>query len=773
MEQTMPSGHENRIDFRVYIGVALVHWKIIVLCFLYGLLGGVLYILFTPKTHEARCTVLTYRDPNLQIMPSTSPWDSYSAHVFLITNEDIKRRAAKRVAQAQTRDGATSVVREALEVELRRGRTLQATMEISTRGPDRGYCMAFLSALLAEHTNEWHSIQMEASASASRLLDQELAKLEGDITKAEDDLIEYQRLHDIARVEARGSLESRYLMALMERHSQLATELMMLESQYPLLKDAGAGVISHAGALTRDTGAVKPLPAAPEAFAEKRAAGAAEEPEAPLPPAVAEKPAAATKADTGHGWHEMRVKLSRLAQKEKSLAENLKPEHPQLRALRIEIENLQAQIDLAAEIEMNNLMDRHKAIAIQLKALREAEEKWQARNLLAGRRRAELKRIATVVDRYEDNHRTLYGRLHDLRVSSEMKAEHFRVVEPVSAPLRPVWPDLRKILLVALVLGLGAGLGLTLVVEAFNNRIQSVKDVETELGIPFLGGVPYWSRSDLESSVRPIVMEEHSMGAIEAYRALRTTILAALEKRNEKILVITSADSREGKTLTALNLAIIVAQIGKKVLLLDMDLRRGRLHRSLEIEREPGMSDVLARRIALRDVIRRTRIENLDLAPTGRHTENCADLLQSTSLADVLASVAAEYDYIFIDTSPVLRVTDATTIATQGVGAVMYVARANHTPKPLIRYSLDLLKDARMIGLIINSIETHRIGSLYYSYQYPNCAYYSCAYRYGHDYYHYSGERGPRRKRAALALTWWGRARRLRRRLRQTFLSLD
>ena len=105
--------------------------------------------------------------------------------------------------------------------------------------------------------------------------------------------------------------------------------------------------------------------------------------------------------------------------------------------------------------------------------------------------------------------------------------------------------------------------------------------------------MPYWAHSGLEKAIRPIVTEENASGAVEAYRALRTSLLTALAKINEKIVLVTSADSQEGKTLTALNLAIIMAQMNKKVLLLDMDLRRGRLHRSLGLEREPGITDAL------------------------------------------------------------------------------------------------------------------------------------------------------------------------------------
>jgi capsular exopolysaccharide synthesis family protein len=331
----------------------------------------------------------------------------------------------------------------------------------------------------------------------------------------------------------------------------------------------------------------------------------------------------------------------------------------------------------------------------------------------------------------------LYGRLQETRVAEELKAEHFRLVEQVGTEPKPVWPDPMKILLMVLGLGLGSGFGVALLLQTMDDKIQSIRDVEETLWVPFLGGVPFWVHSGLEKAFRPIVTEEHASGAIEAYRALRTSVITALRKMNEKIMMVTSADSREGKTLTALNMAIMIAQMGSRVLLVDMDLRRGRLHRSLGVEKTPGATDALREGRALREVVRRTRVENLSLVPTGSAIENSAELLQSADLVKFYADVQDDYDYILIDTSPVLRVTDAVIMATQGPGAVLYVARVNHTPKPLIRYSLEMLKDARILGLIMNSIELHKISSLYYAYQYPNYAYYSNAYAYGYSHYQY------------------------------------
>ena len=764
---------EQSVDFRVYVGMLFFRWQIIVVCFLYCLLGGVIYLQVTPKEFVSRCRLMRRIEENVQVNRPSSPWVGFNSFSYLLRSGDMRARTVSRLADKWgEKIGSRSDMM--LPVTVRAGRSFGPTVDIITRSKNSRYAEEFLTTILEIQQPEWESVQKEATRSAVEFLENELGRLQEKIKEAEDDLIEYQRLHDIARVDARGSMEAAYLNTMIGRRSQLSTEIMLLELQYPTLKDENIGVISHAERLTRETGSIEAIEGFDEGvFSSSEETGRPgedadrEEGKKLTPPTLAEAIARAEEPiDSGLGWQDLRVKLTELEQQEKELAVNLQPEHPKRRQMQQDMQGIKAKLQQKARLKLANLQDRHTALKMQLEAVEAAEYKWQNKNLYASQRRAELKRVAAIVSRFEKNYSSVYTRLHDLRVSEELKAESYHMLDPPSSTSKPVYPDAKKILLTALAAGLGSGFGLALVLQVLDNKVQSIKDVEHVLGIPFLGGVPFWVHSGLEKAIRPIVTEERATGAIEAYRALRTAILAALRKVNEKIVIVTSADSREGKTLTTLNLSIMVAEMGKKVLMLDMDLRRGRLHRSLGVEREPGITDVLLKGGTLRDVVRPTRIENLYLAPVGTTIDNSAELLQGCDLVGALVDVQDDYDYIFVDTSPVLRVTDTVILATLGIGVVVYVARVNHTPKPLIRYSLDMLGDSHVLGLIMNSIEMHKISSLYYTYQYPNYAYYSNAYAYGYNYYQYqqSGEgrrhshrRHSARRRMQSAAKWFRR----------------
>jgi capsular exopolysaccharide synthesis family protein len=756
----------EKIDVRTYIAMVLLRWQMLVLVFFLALNAGAWYIHLAPKRFLTHCTLMIYRDPNLVVSGNTSPWSYFNAHTFILKSDEMRQRVMRRLSAENFKTGA-----RALHVNTVQSRSLSSALEISVESGDPPYAEAFLTVLLEEHEKEWGAIQKQAMQKTTEDLSEELKSLEAKIRSAEDDIVDYMRLHDIPRQDAKSSLESRYLSSLMERRSMLSTELMLLEAEFPALKDAGAAVIGHVNQLTRDTGAVKP--ASEEIELTGRVGEDGQSVSVQMGGGDASgKGKSADLAEEQKGWYDLKIKLEQLRLKEKELVRDLEPTHPRYKAVLADIEQAEKQLALSARVEMGKLMDRHQALLTHLKAVESAEYKWKANSLLANTRRAELKRVADVLSRYQGNYSMLYGRLHEMRISEELKADHFRTVEPVTTDPTPVWPDPLKILMVALAVGLGGGFGLVLLAQTFDNKIHTIKDVEEYLGVPFLGGVPHWIRGGLEHSIRPIVTEEHSTGAVEAYRALRTSVLAALGRAGEKLVFFTSADSREGKTLTCLNLAILIAQMGKKTLLIDMDLRRGRLHRSLGLEREPGVTDAIRAGKSIQSYVQATRIENLSFIPAGSTVENTAELLQSADLPGLFIDVIDKYDYILVDTSPVLRVTDTVILTGNGVGIVLYIARVNRTPKPMLKYSLDMLRDAKILGLIMNSIEMHKISSLYYTYMYPNYAYYSNAYAYGYDYYYYGDKpsgKGARHKRPVMdrqrtRLADW---------LRRTFLPMD
>ena len=741
MAEPSATAGANPVDFRIYLGLILFRWQIIAVCFLYSLLGGVLFLQFTPKMYIARAGLRSSINGTLQVGPKPE-WAEIRRHINLLKTGQAQRLAIENLTPIWgERIGDKRKMNLKVDVQQLSNKSLR--MSVKTETPK--YAIALLDEIFRIHATIWDEHRVRTTQSSESMLTAELEKIEERIRKAEEDVFEFERINDIRRVSQRAEQENTYIDEIVDQRRAIRTSLWMMEVQFPTLQDESAAVIEQVSSFNVDRKGVLTLaPSGVDTFLnplQANSEGGDGGTSADGEPGVDGLGAGSNKsqAEQGVGWVSHRYALLQARAEEASLKDVLKADHPRMVLLSRKISDLQTKLKISAEMKYRNMLDNYRSLKIMDEALEAAEYQWQAVNWARAQKQAELKRLEAGVARYEETYQGLWQKLQDVKITEEMSIERINATK-ANATSRPVWPDATQVLLIALGIGLGSGGVIAVGLQFLDNKIQSIKDVERSLGLPFLGGVPYWIHSGLEKSIRPIVTEEHSIGAVEAYRALRTSVVSAMAKANEKVLFITSADSREGKTLTALNMAIMMAQMNRRVLLMDFDLRRGRLHRSLGLEKEPGITNVLHGELDLKSIIRETRIDYLDLAPPGPAVENAPELLDAVGLPNLLADVQDDYDFIIMDTSPVLRVTDTVILATQGIGVCLYVARVNHTPKPLVRYSLDVLKDAHVIGMVLNSIEMHKISSLYYAYQYPNYAYYSNAYSYGYSYAYYGDD---------------------------------
>ena len=220
----------------------------------------------------------------------------------------------------------------------------------------------------------------------------------------------------------------------------------------------------------------------------------------------------------------------------------------------------------------------------------------------------------------------------------------------------------------------------------------------------------------------------------EAYRNLRTALMLSRAGAPPKVTLITSAVSGEGKTVTAVNTAAMLAHLGANTLLIDADLRRSRCHRVLHIENQLGLTEVLTGSRELGDMIRETEIENLDLLSSGSVPPNPAELLNSQTMAKTLSSLREIYEYIVIDSSPVLPVSDAL-VLTKLVDGIVVVANGAATPRQQVRAACGRIVRARgkILGVVLNKIKIESPDYYYY---------------YHHEYYGYGAGSPGDRKRA-------------------------
>jgi tyrosine-protein kinase Etk/Wzc len=304
-----------------------------------------------------------------------------------------------------------------------------------------------------------------------------------------------------------------------------------------------------------------------------------------------------------------------------------------------------------------------------------------------------------------------------------------------------VKPKERRNYMIALILGLTIPGILILLIDFFNNKVIDRKDVERGTRAPVLG---YISHNDFKTEV-PVLTRPNSTLA-ESFRSVRTALKYFLTDNEHPVISISSTVSAEGKTFISINLSVISAMLGKKVLLLGLDLRKPKIHRVFNIDNSIGMSNYLSGEITFKDVIKKTSVENLYYAPSGPVPPNPAELIESSRMGEFLKEARKEFEYIFIDTPPVAIVTDALLLAPY-VDINMFVVRQRYSSKNTLQLIEEFYraKNLKNLSVIINDISLtgyygyglrygYRLGYGGYSYGYNFYGdYVSSIYGYGKE----------------------------------------
>jgi len=278
------------------------------------------------------------------------------------------------------------------------------------------------------------------------------------------------------------------------------------------------------------------------------------------------------------------------------------------------------------------------------------------------------------------------------------------ILSPAQVPSEPVVPNTKLNLVLGLLVGLALGLAIALLIEVLDTRIRGEHHVRQLTEAPILGGIAF----DKEAPKRPLIVQvEPRSPRAEAFRSLRTNLQFLDVESGPRTFVVTSSVPSEGKSTTAANLAIVMAQSGLRVLVIDADLRSPSVADVFGIEGGVGLSDVLIGRVRLSDAIQQWGVKNLMLLPAGSTPPNPSELLGSQSMSALIRAVEKEFDAVLIDSPPLLPVTDSALLAKQVRGTLVVVA-AGRTHKQQLAGALESLHhvDARVSGLVLTMLPT-------------------------------------------------------------------
>jgi len=418
----------------------------------------------------------------------------------------------------------------------------------------------------------------------------------------------------------------------------------------------------------------------------------------------------------------LKNKLSSLQQDKVRLLERYGDKHPQVIAVNASLQDTQRQLDQETARAVQSVRNEFETSVL--------EERTLSQNLEAAKVEAsDLNRKGIgygVMEREAQSNRQVYEALlqreKELRVASNSRANNVRLVDRAEVPGSPVTPGGRRTWLLSIVVGLVLAVGVAMGLDYMNDTIKTPEDVTKRLRLPFLGLVP----SVRGAKQQPLLTSSHApVDFSESFRSLRTTLLTRYSGEGTKLMAVTSAQPLEGKTTAACNIAMALAYGGARVLLIDADMRRPGLHRTLRLANERGLSQVLVGQARVRDVIQRTVDPNLLAITAGRPPSNPSELLSSERMKTLITNLrSGPFDWIVIDTPPVLAVTDAVILAPL-VNGVTFVIGAEMTRRRLAERAIETIMEARprQVGVVLNKVDFARnkyYYTRYYGHQYKN-----------------------------------------------------
>lgn len=446
---------------------------------------------------------------------------------------------------------------------------------------------------------------------------------------------------------------------------------------------------------------------------------------------------------------------------------NFKPDYPKMIQVKKQMDAIDKQIEQQKKTAARTIIDSYDTALGREKYLTKAVD--DQKNLV--NELAEKTIQYNIIKRESDSNHELYNglldRMKEANVSAGLKESNIHVVDPAVVPTGPVKPRVMLNLSLGLVLGLALGVGLAFFQEYLDKTLKTADDVEQLLRLPALGVLPRFGlpgSKDKEVDLDAGLAEEppaagslatasgsngHRLTApgiqggpqaVEAFRSLRTSVLLSASPV-PKLILVTSALPSEGKTTTAVNLGATLASLGNRVVVVDCDMRRPACHRSTGVENDPGFVQCLTGHVDLASaVLPVPGVENLSVIPCGPIPPNPAEVLSSPVAADLLRQLRTQFEYVLVDSPPLMSVADGRILATL-VDAVVLVARAHSTPYDIVRRARTLLygSGARILGVALNDVDVERGGFGYQQYQY------GYGYGYGHapgderDSAHFSG----------------------------------
>ncbi len=714
----------NIIDVKQYFHIIVKRIWLVALCFVIALGVMVVMLLKEVPTYQATTNLLMTRGIRLPVQQREVDYergaDFFQTQVRLINSGLVMGRARERLGRP------TSEIRELL-VSVRVSPIVRTSMlQISVTSYDPVFSAEFANAIAEEYLEFKAEERMTTAQSTVISLTQQANRIRDELQRAEARVTAYERENRLVAIAQRGNIAADNLAGLSAQAAGFRTQKLLLEAQQPLMAESSDEVILSMLSAHMSPMASGVRPSLAELGGGQSARGAREEgqmmvargPEALLDMGIISRPS----------WLEISRRKARLEAELGELRTRFRDAHPDIQQVLRRIKDAERELDVELQFALRQYYSDLEALDIRYRAAKRAEMAWEEEAILMDRKAKEYQTLQRGVDRLRGLYSTVFNRLKEVDITIGIEPETVQILDRARPPSSATSPLQVNSIFLAGLIGLGIGLGLVFGLEFIDDSIRYPDEVTKGLGLPFFGVIPSanWDPNDLRSHMLSNL--DQKSGLAEAYRNIRSAFLFSGSKADHRVMVVTSAVPKEGKTTSCLNISVSLAQAGSRILLVDGDMRRGELHKFFGLEGGRGLSDVLTGQAKPESVIQRTGISNLDMIATGPFPPNPAELMLRPELRGLLEFAKRSYDHIFFDCPPVMAVSEAGILASQ-VDGVIFVVWAGQTSRRLSQLSVQVLRErgANILGCVLNNLEFGRVGYYYYSTYY---GYYDYDYRY-------------------------------------------
>jgi len=676
-----PGAGGTLFKVRRYLTFLLKYWWIPVATLVIGLAAEAAYVYWKEPTFVSKASM--WETVKLR-MPDGSYFSedmqNYAATLGGFLQSETLRQAALAAMGTTTNITPIFLDKEGLplKVDIRvSGSAKSAVFVIQATSPHPSFTRNYLDAIMEAYLDYKKTVRKEVSGDTLASISEQMQRWERDLKAEQDALLAFGRTNNLAILQEEATVAGSYLAKLKTELSDLQLEARLLNATNEDTGLVATGMVSLASSISPTPGSA----VAPEQQSKNS------------------------------------IELLK-AQREK-LSKYLRPKHPQIVKLDEEIERAGQLQDIYRRQNREQLDAARQANQLKTENVLASIKEWEAKVIQANATISEAERLKLNVQRIQSVYDRLVLMVQNLGISRNIDQENLAILEHAS-PAKRSYTSEQSGLILAIVLGLGTGLGIVFLISYRDDRFTSIVEVNSALGDAVVGLLP---EAGQEGNGLVPLLEFNDPRHIyaESYRSLRSALMfVSTDGERPKLLLITSAMPGEGKSTVAVNLARTLALSGSRVLLVDCDLRKGHLHRLLGLQREPGLIEVLNRSCQPEQVLQKdSQADVTFISSGGELTRNPGDLLLGSGIDQFLTRWRREYDYVVIDSCPLFAADDASCLAPK-VDGTLFVVRNRHSSARAVREALDMLtqRQARLLGVVYNGAQTS--GRSYYYYKYAD-----------------------------------------------------